>query len=276
MQRYLVEPNPESKGKMMDKQNKDLLMFELLKDLARKINGLEGMKEILNQALDRTIEIAGLESGSIILWDEETKKVTDEVISGDLEKNQILRTLEKNVLQNLRASFAVESVFLTLQKETLLSFFSYPVKMDEKLVGVINGLSAGTRDFPQEVGFLEALSYQLGLAVVKKKYKICLAELSEKRISTIRETAAGLNHVVNNLLMTIVGNADLLLLTKDNLDSETMKRLKAIEETAMEIRELIQGLTKIAEPVIVDYEGGIKMLDIRKSKKEEPAEDSEE
>ena len=276
MQRYLVEPNPESKGKMMDKQNKELLMFELLKDLARKINGLEGMKEILNQALDRTIEIAGLESGSIILWDEETKKVTDEVISGDLEKNQILRTLEKNVLQNLRASFAVESVFLTLQKETLLSFFSYPVKMDEKLVGVINGLSAGTRDFPQEVGFLEALSYQLGLAVVKKKYKICLAELSEKRISTIRETAAGLNHVVNNLLMTIVGNADLLLLTKDNLDSETMKRLKAIEETAMEIRELIQGLTKIAEPVIVDYEGGIKMLDIRKSKKEEPAEDSEE
>lgn len=271
-----MEPNPESKGKMMDKQNKDLLMFELLKDLARKINGLEGMKEILNQALDRTIEIAGLESGSIILWDEETKKVTDEVISGDLEKNQILRTLEKNVLQNLRASFAVESVFLTLQKETLLSFFSYPVKMDEKLVGVINGLSAGTRDFPQEVGFLEALSYQLGLAVVKKKYKICLAELSEKRISTIRETAAGLNHVVNNLLMTIVGNADLLLLTKDNLDSETMKRLKAIEETAMEIRELIQGLTKIAEPVIVDYEGGIKMLDIRKSKKEEPAEDSEE
>jgi len=271
-----VEPNPESKGKMMDKQNKELLMFELLKDLARKINGLEGMKEILNQALDRTIEIAGLESGSIILWDEETRKVTDEVISGDLEKNQILRTLEKNVLQNLRASFAVESVFLTLQKETLLSFFSYPVKMDEKLVGVINGLSAGTRDFPQEVGFLEALSYQLGLAVVKKKYKICLAELSEKRISTIRETAAGLNHVVNNLLMTIVGNADLLLLTKDNLDSETMKRLKAIEETAMEIRELIQGLTKIAEPVIVDYEGGIKMLDIRKSKKEEPAEDSEE
>jgi len=276
LQRYLVEPNPESKGKMMDKQNKELLMFELLKDLARKINGLEGMKEILNQALDRTIEIAGLESGSIILWDEETRKVTDEVISGDLEKNQILRTLEKNVLQNLRASFAVESVFLTLQKETLLSFFSYPVKMDEKLVGVINGLSAGTRDFPQEVGFLEALSYQLGLAVVKKKYKICLAELSEKRISTIRETAAGLNHVVNNLLMTIVGNADLLLLTKDNLDSETMKRLKAIEETAMEIRELIQGLTKIAEPVIVDYEGGIKMLDIRKSKKEEPAEDSEE
>ena len=264
-----METSPEAEVKMNDKENKDLLMFELLKNLARSINSLEGMKDILNQALDKTIEIVGLESGSIILWDEETKKVTDEVISGDLDKNQILLALEKNVLENLRSNYSVESVYLTLQKETPLSFFSYPIKMDDRLVGVINGLSAGKRDFPQEVGFLEALSYQLGLAVAKKKYKVCLAELRQKRVSTIRETAVGLNHVVNNLLMTIVGNADLLLLTKQDLNSETIKRLRKIEETAMEIREIIQSLSRIIDPVVVDYEGETKMLDIKESKKEE-------
>lgn len=266
--------------KMNDKENKNLLKFELLKDLARKINTLAGMSDILRQALDRTIEIAGLESGSIILWDEETKKRTDEVISGKLDRNQILLALEKDVLKNLRKDFLVESVYLTLQKDEALSFFSYPIKMNKKLVGVINGLSAGRRNFPQELDFLEALSHQLGLAVARAKYKVSLDELDKlqkelkakaekEKLSAIRQTAIGLNHEINNLLMTIMGNADLLLLTKEDLDAETKKRLKRIEENAWEIRKIIQTLTKIIKPVIVDYHGDVKMLDIKKSEKKE-------
>jgi len=272
---------------MTDGENKNILKFELLKDLARKINSLAGMRDILRQALDKTIEIAGLESGSIILWDEETKKVTDEVISGKVNRNQTLLALEKDVLKNLRKDFLVESVYLTLQKDGPLSFFSYPIKMDKKLVGVINGLSAGPRSYPQEVDFLDALSHQLGLAVARKKYQVSLEQFDKLRedfkertekekLSAIRQTAAGLNHEINNLLMTIVGNADLLLLTKDNLDSETIKRLKRIEENAMEIREIIQALTKIIEPVIVEYPLGVKMLDIKKSRKKEEEEEKEE
>lgn len=271
-----MEKSPDLETEMNDKENKNLMMFELLKDLASKINSLADVRDILSQALDKTIEIAGLESGSIILWDSETRKVTDEVISGDLDKNRILAALEKEVLKNLRKDFSVQSVYLTLQREELLSFFSYPIKMDGKLVGVINGLSAGSRSFSQEVDFLEALSHQLGLAVAKKDYKVCLEELKGGRLTTIKETAVGLNHLVNNLLMTIVGNADLLLLTKDNLDPETIKRLKAIEETAMEIRETIRSLSRIIDPVIVDYQGRTRMLDIKKSKKEEQEEETED
>lgn len=272
---------------MTDKENKNLLKFELLKDLARKINSLAGMRDIISQALDKTIEIVDLESGSIILWDEKTKKVTDEVISGNVDKNQILLALEKDVLKNLRKDFLVESVYLTLQKDGPLSFFSYPIKMDKRLVGVINGLSAGPRNFPQELDFLEALSHQLGLAVARAKYKVSMAELNrlleelrkrteKEKLSAIKQTAAGLNHEINNLLMTIVGNADLLLLTKEELDSETIKRLKRIEENAMEIREIIHALTRIIEPVIVEYPGGVKMLDIRKSRKKEKEEENSE
>lgn len=272
---------------MNDKENKNLLKFELLKDLASKINSLAGMSDILRQALDKTMEIAGLESGSIILWDEETKQKTDEVISGNVAKNQTLLALEKDVLRNLREDFLVESVYLTLQKDGPLSFFSYPIKMDKKLVGVINGLSAGPRNFPQELDFLEALADQLGLAVARTKYKVSMNELNrvlaelrvraeKEKLSVVRQTAAGLNHEINNLLMTIVGNADLLLLTKENLDSETIKRLKRIEENTMEIREIIQALARITEPVIVEYPRGVKMLDIRKSKKREKEEDDSE
>jgi len=272
---------------MMEKENKNLQKFDLLKDLAGKINSLAGMSDILRQALDKTIEIVGLQSGSIMLWDEETKRKTDEVISGNVVKNQILLALEKDVLRNLRKDFLVESVYLTLQKDEPLSFFSYPIKMDKKLVGVINGLSTGPRSFPQEVDFLEALSHQLGLAVARAKYKVSLEELNrvleemrkrteQEKLSAIKQTAAGLNHEINNLLMTIVGNADLLLLTKKDLDSETIKRLKRIEEDAMEIREIVQALTRIIEPMIVEYPGGVKMLDISKSKKKEKREEDSE
>jgi signal transduction histidine kinase len=272
---------------MQDKENKNLLKFEVLKDLARKINDLAGMKDIISQALDKTIEIAGLESGSIILWDEKSKKITDEVISGNVSKNQILLDLEKDVLRNLRKDFLVESVYLTLEKDGPLSFFSYPIKTEKKLVGVINGLSAGSRNVPQELDFLEALSHQLGLAVARAKYQVSLDELAklqeelkvkieEERLSAIKQAAAGLNHEINNLLMTIVGNADLLLLTKEDLDAETIKRLKRIEENAMEIREIVQALTRIIEPVIVEYPRGGKMLDIKKSKKEEKEEEDSE
>ena len=195
--------------------------------------------------------------------------------------------LEKEVLKNLRQDFLVESVYLTLQKDGPLSFFSYPIKMNKKLVGVINGLIAGERSFPVEMDFLEALSHQLGLAVARAMYQVSLEELAERekelgekiekeKLSMIKETAAGLNHEINNLLMSIVGNADLLLLTKDNLDSGTIKRLRTIEETAMQIREIIQSLVRIIKPVTVDYPSGGKMLDIKKSEKEEKKEEEEE
>jgi hypothetical protein len=76
--------------------------------------------------------------------------------------------------------------------------------------------------------------------------------------------------------MSIVGNADLLLLTKDKLDSETIKRLRTIEETAMQIREIIQSLVRIIKPVTIDYPSGGKMLDIKKSEKQEKKEQEEE
>jgi len=272
---------------MTEKENKNLLKFEILSDLARKINSLAGMQEILGQALDKTIELVGLESGSIIIWDQKTKRQTNEVISGNVDKNQILMALEKEVLKNLREDFLVESIYLTLQKDGPLCFFSYPIKMNEKLIGVINGLTAGERSFPREMDFLEALSHQLGLAVARTMYQVSLEELAERekelgekiekeKLSMIKETAAGLNHEINNLLMSIVGNADLLLLTKDKLDSETIKRLRTIEETAMQIREIIQSLIRIIKPVTVDYPSGGKMLDIKKSEKEEKREEEEE
>jgi signal transduction histidine kinase len=272
---------------MSEKENRNLLKFEILKDLAKKINSLAGMQEILGQALDKTIELVGLESGSIIIWDQKTKRQTNEVISGSVDMNQTLMALEKDVLKKLRVDFLVESIYLTLQKDVPLSFFSYPIKMNNKLVGVINGLTAGERNFPQEMDFLEALSHQLGLAVARAMYQVSLEELAERekelgekiekeKLSMIKETAAGLNHEINNLLMSIVGNADLLLLTKDNLDSETIKRLRTIEETTMQIREIIQSMVRIIKPVTVDYPSGGRILDIKKSEKEEKKEEEED
>jgi len=70
-------------------------------------------------------------------------------------------------------------------------------------------------------------------------------------------------------LTAILGNAQLLLTRKEHLDQETIEKLKIIEENALKIKEVTQNLLRIIEPVITEYAGGVKMLDIERSKKRE-------
>jgi K+-sensing histidine kinase KdpD len=266
---------------MVEKKEKYYLEYKLLKDLAIKINSLAGLDEIIQIALESAIEILGLESGSISIWDEKTQKVTEEIVSGSLAKSQILQKIEREHLRGLRKDFAVESVYLTCKNgEEPASIFSYPIKSAKRSVGAINGLCSKEGNLFLEEDFLEALAHQLGLAVGKRdelQHREEEEKIEEKqkevikseRLSAILQTSVAINHEINNPLTAVLGNAQLLLSRKEGLDEETKEKLKIIEENALKIMNVTQTLMKIIEPVIVEYAGGVKMLDIRKSKKKE-------
>lgn len=250
---------------MDETKSKDYFKFTLFRNLALKINSSIPLSEIIGEALDQAVQIVGLDSGSIAVWDERTKEVSDQVIVGSMEKQEMLLEMDKKALSVLRKDFSVESVYLTLDKEGPYGVFSYPIKSDKKIVGAILGLSKGERNPLLEEEFLEALGNQLGIAVGKSTY--WSSQGKSHRLSAIMETAVAINHEINNPLTAILGNAQLLLSKSSKLDKETLDKLKVIEDSALRIKEVTQNLMKIVEPVVVDYAGGVKMLDIGKSEK---------
>ncbi len=92
------------------------------------------------------------------------------------------------------------------------------------------------------------------------------AELRKSdQLATIAQTAAAVNHEINNPLATILGNAELLLRQCSDKSPTTVKRLKRIAEATGRMAEVTQKLAKIVDPVVTEWAPGMTMLDIERS-----------
>ncbi len=247
--------------------------FLLLKNLAQGINSSVEINQILQETLDGLSEILKLQCASLTLWDEKTKKITNQIASGAMEKLKILRDFDQQVMEAMRKQIHMESVYATFDMEGVHSGFSYPIKRDGKIVGAITGLVEGYRNLSQEEELFEALSHQLGIAFTKAflwEAKIG-AEIEEdviksERLKAMIETAVTINHEVNNPLAAVLGYVQLILSRPENLDSDTIDKLKKIETGALRIKEVTNRLLKIVEPAIVKYAGDVRMVDLDQSK----------
>jgi len=250
--------------------------FLLLKNLASRINSPAEMSQILQEALDDLLEVLTLHCASVILWDEKTGKVTSEVASGAIDKVKMLRDFDKRVMQAMRQEMSMESIYVTFDSQGPHSAFSYPIKRDERTVGAITGLVEGHRNLSQEEETLEALSNQLGIAVAKTSVwvdrlggEIRDDLVKSERLKAMIETAVTINHEINNPLAAVLGYVQLILSRPENLDEDTIGKLKKIETGALRIKEVTSRLLKIVEPVVVKYAGDIRMVDLDRSKTKE-------
>jgi len=94
--------------------------------------------------------------------------------------------------------------------------------------------------------------------------------VKSERAAAITETTVTINHEINNPLTAILGNTQLLLMSKDKLPPDIAAKLQTIERSAVKIRETTAKLMSIIEPVTTPYVSGLEMIDIEKSKKKEP------
>ena len=253
--------------------------FLLLKNLAGKINSSVEMNQILKETLDGLLDILKLQCASVTLWDEKTKKITNQIASGAMEKLKILRDFDQQVMEAMRKQIHMESVYASFDIEGMHSGFSYPIKRDGHAVGAIAGLVEGYRNLSQEEEFFEALSHQLGIAFAKMSLwegkiggEIQEDMIKSERLKAIIETAVTINHEVNNPLAAVLGYVQLILSRPENLDSDTINKLKKIETGALRIKEVTNRLLKIVEPVIVKYAGDVRMVDLEHSKTKEDEE----
>ena len=89
------------------------------------------------------------------------------------------------------------------------------------------------------------------------------AEIVTERLQAVKETAITVNHEVNNPLTTILGAAQMLLLSPDGLTDKVRERLKLIEQEVKRIARVTQRLKELDELKTDDYiTDGPKMLDL--------------
>jgi PAS domain S-box-containing protein len=112
-------------------------------------------------------------------------------------------------------------------------------------------------------GFL-CVAFDLG-AVRRFQGKLLEAE----RLAALSEIAIGLNHSINNPLCAILGNTQLLLMERDRLDVETVRKLRSIEREIARIQKIAQRLPRITRAASRDYVGGKRMLDLDGSERAE-------
>jgi PAS domain S-box-containing protein len=89
--------------------------------------------------------------------------------------------------------------------------------------------------------------------------------LEAERLAAITEMAICVNHEINNPLCSILGNTQLMLMERDKLQPEMVRKLRSIERQIQRIQKVARELGKIKKPVLKEYVDGSKMLDVEAS-----------
>jgi PAS domain S-box-containing protein len=93
--------------------------------------------------------------------------------------------------------------------------------------------------------------------------------LEAERVTAITETAISVNHEINNPLCSILGYTQLILMERDKLEPDVVSKLEGIEKQIVRIQEITDKLGHINKPVLKEYVGGSRMLDMEHSCVEE-------
>jgi len=113
--------------------------------------------------------------------------------------------------------------------------------------------------------------YQNDAAYLVKSFEKLKADFKKlvrsERAAAITETTVTVNHEINNPLTAILGNTQLMLMSREKLPADIVVKLETIERSAIKIRETTTKLMSIIDPVTTAYASGLEMIDIEKSKK---------
>lgn len=247
-------------------ENKKIDRFEVLRTLASAATKDADLTQASQTALAMAAQYVGLNAAALFLWDKNAEvKVTASFADAPLFQ-QRLAQLEKSLFTQLRKENQLVSAYLSFGGDKPYHSFTLPLLQKSHIFGAVIGLQEGERTIIAEDDFLEALSALLSLTYAAHgqgaEPAVGRDLLDKERLSAIVETAVTVNHEINNPLTAILGNVQLLLLKRDDLDDELKNKLKTIEQSAMKIRDVTQRLMRMTVARSVEYNNGTKMVDI--------------
>ena len=164
----------EVHDQLLHRANQLATLDAVATSVSRSLN----LGEVLNEALDKVLEVTGLESGAIYLWDRasgELKLTVHRGLSEEFVRQVSRMRLGEGVTG--RAAMSGEPIVVdeyvkdrralpAAMQENLRAMVSMPLKSKDKVLGVMNIASRRERRFaPWEVQLLTSIGNQIGVAI---------------------------------------------------------------------------------------------------------------
>lgn len=258
---------------MASDSNKIELRYRALGRLSIGAARGEDPRALLKTALEEAVGAVGLAAGSVRIFGEGDSDLALAQV-GDTNAVQQIEQLEQTLLVQLRKTWSVKSLFMTLDLVEPAGIFSYPLRSNDSVIGVITGIAYGERSLAVEeefVSFLASMIVLIGRSGASWSTDTTAtsdpAHDEKIRTETVVETGAALNHEINNPLMAVLGNVQLLLRKTPPLDPETIAKLTKVQDAAERIRDVTHAVVRIKQAKSAPYPGGGKMIDIDGSPK---------
>lgn len=240
--------------------------FDILRQLAIAGYRGEDFGPTAEMALRQASDLVGLQAAALYLWND-AKAISLAVSHADsTQAQETLSSLEETLFAGLRRDRQLLAAYMSFGGTVPLQTFTLPIRFGDTMLGAVIGIQAGEQRLVSEDLFLEALCASLSLYLVAGKAssgKSASTEIIEKeRLGAVLQTAVTVNHEINNPLTAILGNIQLLLMKRKDLDDELVTKLKTVEEAALKIKDVTQRLLRVTSARSVDYAEGTSMLDI--------------
>lgn len=241
--------------------------------------GGESVDQLLSAAVTEAVELVGLVAGAVrIFGTADAEKDLASALAGDRVGKAQMQELESTLLSQLRHAYSVRSLYMTLDIDGPAGLFSYPLKSGDKIIGAISGIARGERNLATEEHFVASLAAMVVLIgrasgewiAIGASPAVPAGSETESDIKTkaVLETAATINHEINNPLMAVMGNVELLLRKKEGeLAPDAREKLEKIHDAANRIRQVTQDLMRITSARSTPYPGGTSMIDLDGSAK---------
>ena len=247
-------------------RDKNSIKFDILRLLAVAGARGEDLNQTAEAALSAAAQYVGLSAAALYLWDEQLETILTVTYSESDRSKEHIAELEKELFARLRKERKLISAYMSFGGQIPIHSFSLPLLKGNMPFGAVTGVQEGKKTIVAEDVFLEALASVLAVSFSAQSDGPATGAsqeiLDRERLGAIVETAVTVNHEVNNPLTAILGNVQLLLLKRDDLDDELKDKLRIIEISAMKIKDVTQRLMRMTTPRSVEYSDGTKMVDI--------------
>jgi two-component system NarL family sensor kinase len=254
-----------------------------LNRISSATSGLWDLDAILNIALDTVLEIIGAETGGILLFHEQTQKLSYRVYRGLSAKyveqmemslgegvaGRVAQTGEPVVLEDISRDPRAAYPDL-VSTEGLRGFVSVPLKAKDEVVGVMNVASHMPGQFSAEdMYLLNSIGCQLGTAIEQARLYQRL-ELGRERYQTLlqhaltaqeeerKRIARELHDETSQALTSLTLNLQAAITKAETdgvEDADFIGKLRKIQSLAVHTQNEISKLMKELRPTLLDELG---------------------
>ncbi|MCH9031952.1 MAG: hypothetical protein IIB00_06795 [candidate division Zixibacteria bacterium] len=257
-------------------ENSHIQRFEVLRQIALAGSSGSDLKKCAEEAIRGSVDLLNLNAGRILLWSETHESILSATHAKAKKYAALLDELEEDIFSVLRKRKNLREAYVTFGGENPVSAFTLPLRRGANVFGAALGVGGADIRIVREDLFLEALAAALSLAVfanpdikIGSEQTLEMSEIIKKeRLKAVAETAVTVNHEINNPLTAALGNVQLILMKRDDLDPDLRRKLEVVEKSALQIRDVTQRLLNLTEAKSVPYADKDTMIDLGGSREE--------